>query len=872
MFKCQFCEREFSRKFNKDRHEATHTPGGGRVFECRICKKPFRMIKYLQKHRLKHAPQTRFKRHKSAFRQNCVIYRKIHPHGIKSIYDIYRQDKSDIRRLLRYFIATRNHIKCAIAYHAEFLKYDVDGQVIDMDEICIRRNDATLTKLEDVRDFLISCREHAEMRIEDFTQSGSGWQLNDILGTDLLVSNCPPLNGACSPLTISSEAQLKKIKSDARNEGNACFVEAVASSLANSVDSKVIQDFIIKNIQVNIDLPALVKDIPKFERHNSHLNFRVNVIREEGGKLFPYHRSKGSGKKVINLLLFRTLFRKKRRHHYALITDIDKFLRRVYKGANNRTEYEKSYHCINCLCKFGSRHAKMMHTQDCNDVGSSKVKVPPKNSFVYFDKYLTQFKIPIIGFFDFESIQSKNEFECMRCMSNECMHRTKTEATHEPICYSLILLTRKGKILYQNQYFGKDCAFMLVKELLDLEPLLHAEIMENIPMKISDEEQECFDKATYCHICMKKFEDGTKVRDHNHLSGRYMGAAHSNCNLNRKEPRRIKLFAHNLQGYDSHLILNHLRSDDRIVSIRGLANNMQKMKTFSINSYDFIDSFAFMPTSLDSMVSNLGSDHKFRILHQSGLTRGKASTRKLLMKKGIFPYEYIESEQELEATSLPPKENFFSKLTNSQISDDDYAHAQQVFKELKCKTLKEYCMAYCHLDVCLLAEVVLQFRKEIHDEVKIDCCHFMSLPQLSFQMMLKKTGVQLELLSDIDQILMIEKSIRGGNSFVSRRYAEANLHPSKGELYAEIAYIDANNLYGMSSCLPMPTSNFRWLTGEEIEELNILSLSDADETGYILEVDLTYPKKLHKAHNDFPLAPEKRIVTHDMASDYAKGK
>lgn len=137
--------------------------------------------------------------------------------------------------------------------------------------------------------------------------------------------------------------------------------------------------------------------------------------------------------------------------------------------------------------------------------------------------------------------------------------------------------------------------------------------------------------------------------------------------------------------------------------------------------------------------------------------------------------------------------------------------------------------------------------------------------------MLKKTKIELELMSDIDQILMIEKGIRGGNSFVSQRYACANLEPREGEAYEEIAYIDANNLYGLSSSLPMPTRGYTWLKEEEIEELDVASLSDKDETGYILEVDLHYPKCLHDLHNNFPLAPEKRKISHDMTSTYSKG-
>ena len=83
-----------------------------------------------------------------------------------------------------------------------------------------------------------------------------------------------------------------------------------------------------------------------------------------------------------------------------------------------------------------------------------------------------------------------------------------------------------------------------------------------------------------------------------------------------------------------------------------------------------------------------------------------------------------------------------------------------------------------------------------------------------------------------------------------------------------ITYLDKNNLYGWTMSKYLPYGEFKWL--KNVDELDIMSINEKSDVGYILEVDLKYPKKLHKLHNDYPLAPEKLAVTNDILSNYCK--
>ena len=148
----------------------------------------------------------------------------------------------------------------------------------------------------------------------------------------------------------------------------------------------------------------------------------------------------------------------------------------------------------------------------------------------------------------------------------------------------------------------------------------------------------------------------------------------------------------------------------------------------------------------------------------------------------------------------------------------------------------------------------------------------MSSPGLSWDAMLKMTGLKLEKISDIAKYLFIEKGLRGGISYIAKRYAKANnkymndYDPKK--LSTFITYLDMNNLYGWAMSEYLPYGGFKWL--KNVDEFDVMSVSEKSPIGYFLEVDLEYPDELHELHNDYPLAPKKLAVPFDMLSIYCK--
>lgn len=182
-----------------------------------------------------------------------------------------------------------------------------------------------------------------------------------------------------------------------------------------------------------------------------------------------------------------------------------------------------------------------------------------------------------------------------------------------------------------------------------------------------------------------------------------------------------------------------------------------------------MDSLQLMSASLEELVKDLAAGgHDFPILAQSGLYTNEED-RQLLLRKQLYPYEWSTSLEKIEnATSLPPREDFFSKLKNETISESDYEHACLVYERFNCENVKQYSELYCTLDTYLLAECVEAFRTSLFKEFKIDCSFFVSLPSVAFNIMLSMLDEPIPLCCDADMIMMFEQSVRGGVSFVGR--------------------------------------------------------------------------------------------------------
>ena len=266
----------------------------------------------------------------------------------------------------------------------------------------------------------------------------------------------------------------------------------------------------------------------------------------------------------------------------------------------------------------------------------------------------------------------------------------------------------------------------------------------------------------------------------------------------------------------------------------------------------------------------------------------------LLSRKGIYPYEYMDSFARFKKLSIPPIEAFQSSLSGGKgISEKEHAHAKKVFEHFEMKTLQDYHNLYLLQDIFLLDDILTAFRQVCLKTYKLDPLHYYTAPGLTWDAGLKYTGVTLDLLTEKDKFLFVEDGIRGGISVISHRHAKAN-HPDLknvvvndddddddddgNESYwdpkkpmCNLLYLDANNLYGYAMMQYLPVSDFEWMPQvDTISERWIRKLRPDRETGYILEVDIHTPKSMHAKLSDYPPAPERKPILGHNLSPYQR--
>ena len=579
--------------------------------------------------------------------------------------------------------------------------------------------------------------------------------------------------------------------------------------------------------------------------------------------------------------------------HYVLIKDLCKL---VY---NHTKHKDKKFICEACLEIKYSQESLEKHMVDCITInGMQATRMPEmykdKNGVerppcIYFKNHHFGLQVSFYIVADIEAITEK----ISSCTPSEAKSYTLKYQKHTAcsIGYKLICTYFEKYSRPVRIFRGEDCISEFLDSIYDELDYCKKIIREdfNKPLKMTKRDEKAFLKATICHICGRSYrEDDEPVRDHCHATGKYRGSAHSACNLKLQisaDKFKLPVVFHNLKGYDSHFIIRELgdfinrkklkayeedEDGNRVevevgykMNTRVIAQNIEKFMTFSVGNLKFIDSYQFLACSLSRLADNLeDSDFIYTKKCYSDLKQFN-----LMKKKGEYPYDDTDCFSKFDETELPSIEKFYSKLTKTHISEDDYNHAKEVWREFGIKNMGEYHDLYLKTDILLLADVFQKFREMCLEYYTLEPLHYISLPGFSWDAMLKMTGINLELLVDKDMYLFIEKGKRGGICHIALRYAEANnkymSNYDKLKLISYLLYLDKNNLYGWAMSQPLPYANFHWIETDCI-------LPKIKGIGRIYEVDLEYPKEKHDLHNDYPLAPEKMLVTDEMLSPYCQ--
>ena len=677
-----------------------------------------------------------------------------------------------------------------------------------------------------------------------------------------------------------------------------------------------IRPFIDQYNWKDIDFPATIKDWKKFEQNNESIALNILYVPHNTRKIHIAYKSRHNltrEKQVILLMITDD-----EKWHCLVVKNLSGLLRGV------TSNHHGDFYCLNCFHAYSTKNKLEAHKKICENHDYCHVEMPTKdNNTIKSNQGEKSIKLPFVIYADLECLLEKMS----TCINNPNESSTTEINKHIPSGYSIFTHCSFDKSKNKlNYYRGNDCMKKFCKDLREhATKIINYEKKKMIPL--TTEEKIHYNKQKTCYICKKEFnindEKNYKVRDHCHYTGKYRDAAHNICNLRYKVPKEIPIVFHNGSTYDYHFIIKELVKELE-ANFQCIGENTEKYITLSlpikkkIENKDieitykikFIVSYRFMSSSLSKLVENLSEgihnnkcldcgscldyvritkNEKIILEFYNCKQRYKKKFNQdlikkfknaysfcnndlnkfvLLLRKGVYPYEYMNSWERYTKTSLPSKEDFYSNLNMEDIDDIDHRHGNNVFKRFKLENLGQYHDLYVQSDTLLLADVFENFRNMCVKVYKLDPAHFLSLPGVAWQACLKKTKIELELLTDYDMLLMVEEGIRGGICHSIHRYAKANNKYMKNynnnEESSYIQYEDANNLYGWAMSKKLPVNGFKWLDSDKINEINeefIKNYNENDNKGYIFEVDVRYPKRLHDLHSDLPFFPERMEIS-----------
>ena len=913
-FTCKKCSKSFTFEATLKHHQKSCGKFKPKPFKCPICKKAF-ASKTNWKHHRKYAHQNSKKRKREADQERAFVKRPKLP---DTIIPSLKPDKEVTalkgKKVNAYFYPKTNtqqkdqqiYFKESIGRVQEYLKTMVKSKkggikwnlvfhcLLSMPDhyqgVPLKHSPFIRTPYPTTTTHHCQVTKHVKMAMEiveeemsKFMQVGSGWQLEENIELIVEVDTYTPISGR-SYIPLPEDIAHTKAIINLQNEDDKCFMWSILSALhPPKKDPQRISKYKAFEDELNFNgmkFPIKIHQISKFEKQNPSISVTVIGCEEKSTKkrnqqtmkkkkshLFPMRVPDIKKDKHITLLYWG----KGKKKHYAWVKNLNRLLYNI-KTCRNQT-----YFCERCFQGFTRQDLLDTHSESCASVPIERVQLLKKK--IKFKSWSKTEETLFRVYADFECILQ----ECEESVGES----TRKVQKHLPCSMAWTLVSDHPDVSNRNRIYrpslidpedtveelSNEVVDALMESLQELEKELLPYQIEVKPMNLSPEEETNFQESTHCYMCNDAFQaksiNWKKVRDHNHATGQYRGAAHSFCNLEKKRSRHIPIFFHNLRGYDAHLIMRGIHRYAKRKQIKVIANTMERYVAFQVGSLRFLDSLQFLDGSLDGLAKNL-TEYPYLSEQFPKVWEININDLPLLTQKGVYPYSYVKDFEVFDETKLPPKEAFHNDLTGDDITEEQYSHATQVWKTFKCQTLGEYHDLYLYTDIFLLADIVEAFRKVCIKQYTLDPAHYYTVPGLAWDAALKYSQVELDTISDIDIFQFIEKGKRGGISMISNRYAKAN-NPYLKEYQPDIPtsyiiYLDANNLYGHAMTQSLPTGDFQWIRNPQ--DVDVFQVPNDGDRGYILEVDLEYPQELHDLHSDYPLAAEKMFITDEMLSPF----
>ncbi|XP_046806306.1 uncharacterized protein LOC124419769 [Lucilia cuprina] len=646
---------------------------------------------------------------------------------------------------------------------------------------------------------------------EEFHGKCGSWSIVQLIKLELNLYRYQPLKGS-SYIPLPSNIVKRHAIINVKNKDIYCFKWALMAAIAdlgqrpnkynvgNNISCEIIK---FKGYNLNfkgLSFPLKLNDISIFEDNNPNISINVFGYDKETNKIVgPYYRRKAKRSKHINLLFLQD----KSNSHYVWIKNMSRLLK-----SQLTQNPRKLYICDDCLQHYNEKNRLEEHFQnDCQKI----VNIPKKdNTILEFKNCDKTIDVPFVIYAN----------------STYIYENLETRSNPKPYAFCYFIKCNFNETLDKLRCFkGHNAAGEFVKSLIKDVNYFYSNYLTKLkPIKqnLNETENLEFLKNDKCHICLDKI---------------------NNC----------EIFVKEFYSFDNEPINFISQNKNDYISLTKIINTDIGAKI----EIRFLDSFRFLPKKLADLVKDL-KIQDFKII--KSMFPNDDLKFNLLIRKGVFPFDYLNSWEKLNDTCLPSREQFYNQLNELECSLEDYKHAQDIWTTFKCKILQDYLIMHLKTNVMLQTDVFEYFRRICKCSYSLDPCHYYTAEELSWDAMLKITKFRFASLTDKTMISFLQKGLRGDVAVCSQRYAKANnkyLEDYNDQLPAKyLIQFENENLYDWAMSQVLPERDFKWLT--DVEKFSLDSLTNDNNYGYILEVDLKYPQEVHDLHNSLPFCCEKK--------------
>ena len=534
-FKCEYCGSKFSRNHNLNRHiQLIHSASTLNI--CELCGQTFLKLGELEAHHQENHPiGAGFIVRESAFRRSIINYRYIYPHAQIRIDKICEPIiQKNVKKTILYELLKKKSLKFTLVLIADMVQFDHNNEIITNIQVPFRSFSIQLSihMVPEITKSISKSFDKIIHSIEEFQHCGSGYVFSHAIALDLEINKVPSLRIGTNVSNCLRKIPNHKYLENVPGE-KYCLLYCIINFLFPWVDFQMNESLYKSCLKIfkglkgknKIPFPISIHNVEKFLKQNKHLDINVNILYYyntfHGKEIVPVKFGLGGGSKTLNLLIIGH----KKGHHFVIIKNLDKFLRKNYVDINDKKCYANTRVCPNCLNHFRSKNVLKTHQKLCLLKGAQKEICPEEGeNKIYFKHYAHVVPQELVAFADFEACMDPTEEKCDICQTSlrcKCEQKsfTRTESIQKPICYSFVIVNNKNELLYEQYYAGEKANVHFLNQLLELEEGWLASYFANTAkLKMTEHDTWNFENAEICYLCNKPFTTmDDKVRGKRYL-------------------------------------------------------------------------------------------------------------------------------------------------------------------------------------------------------------------------------------------------------------------------------------------------------------------------------------------------------------------